>query len=347
MNIDHELTEFLRGLPKAELHVHIEGTLEPEMMFEMGRRNGVTLPFANLDEIRAAYEFTDLQSFLDIYYQGAAVLITERDFYDLTLAYLEKAHGEGVRRAEIFFDPQTHTARGVGFEAFMSGLWRAREDAAARWGISSDFILCFLRHLPPEEAIATMQQALPHLNRIIGVGLDSSEVGHPPEPFAPAFQIARDAGLHAVAHAGEEGPPEYIWGALEALGAERIEHGATAERDDELMDRLASDQIPLTVCPISSLRLRVYHHMEDAHLKRFHDRGVKVTINSDDPAYFGGYVLDNYLAVAHALGISRDDLTWMARNSLEATFLPEDEKKALLDEFDEYVERHGGEKGPA
>ena len=341
MLIDDELTDFLRGLPKAELHIHIEGTLEPEMMFEMARRNGLTLPFTTVEEIRAAYSFTGLQSFLDIFYQGAAVLQTEQDFYDLTLAYLEKAHRDGVRRAEIFFDPQTHTERGIRFETFMDGMWRARNDAAGRWGISSDFILCFVRHRSGDDAVATMNEALPHVDRLIGVGLDSSEIGNPPEPFAPAFDIARRAGLHAVAHGGEEGPPEYITGALDALGAERIEHGATAEQDEALMERLIAEQVPLTICPISSLRLGVYHRMEDAHLKRFHDRGIKVTINSDDPAYFGGYVLDNYLAVAHSVDVSRDDLIWMARNSLEATFLPEDEKAALLAEFDQYVAGHG------
>lgn len=340
MIVDGTLIDFLRGLPKAELHVHIEGTLEPEMMFEMGLRNGVDLPFSTVEETRRAYGFTNLQSFLDIFYQGAAVLVTERDFYELTLAYLKKAHQDGVRRAEIFFDPQTHTQRGIGFETFMVGMWTAREEAAARWGISSDFILCFLRHLPAQDAVETITQAMPYLDWIIGVGLDSSEIGNPPEPFEPAFRIARDSGLHTVAHAGEEGPPEYVWGALDVLGAERIEHGATSERDDALMDRLAEDQIPLTVCPISSLKLRVYQRMEDAHLKRFHDRGVKVTINSDDPAYFGGYVLDNYVAVAHSLDISQEDLVWMARNSIEATFLPDSEKNAMLAEHDEYVAAH-------
>jgi adenosine deaminase len=340
MIVDDALIEFLRGLPKAELHVHIEGTLEPEMMFEMARRNGVDLPFESVEETRAAYRFTDLQSFLDIYYQGAAVLQSEQDFYDLTIAYLERAHEDGVRRAEIFFDPQTHTARGIGFETFMEGMWRARADARARWGISSDFILCFLRHLSGEDAVATINAALPYVDRLIGVGLDSSEVGNPPEPFAPAYEIARRVGLHAVAHAGEEGPPEYITGALDVLRAERIEHGATAERDRAVMDRLVEEQIPLTVCPISSLRLKVYHAMEDAHIKRFHDRGVKVTLNSDDPAYFGGYVLDNYLAVARTLAVERDDLIWMARNSLEAAFLPQNEKEGLLAEFDDYVTSH-------
>ena len=337
MIVDDSLTEFLRGLPKAELHIHIEGTLEPEMMFEMAGRNGITLPFATVEEIRAAYNFTDLQSFLDVFYQGAAVLRKEEDFYELALAYLEKAHRDGVRRAEIFFDAQTHTARDVGFDIFMEGLWRASVDAKEMWGISSDYIMCFLRHLSSEDAVATMDEAMPYVDRIIGVGLDSSEIGNPPEPFKPAFDIARQLGLHTVAHGGEEGPPEYIVGALDVLGAERIEHGATAEQDDALMERLAREGIPVTICPISSLRLKVYHAMEDAHIKRFHDRGVKVTINSDDPSYFGAYVLDNYLAVAESLDVELSDLIWMARNSVEATFLPPAEKSALLGEFDAYV----------
>lgn len=341
MHVDDALIAYLRGLPKAELHIHIEGALEPEMMFAMARRNGVELPFSTVAEVRAAYEFDDLQSFLDIYYRGAEALVTEQDFYELTLSYLERAHADGVRRAEMFFDPQTHTTRGVRFETVIEGLWAARNDAREQWGISSDFIMCFLRHLPPGDAVAMMNTAGPHLDRIIGVGLDSSEVDNPPEPFAPAYDIARDAGLHTVAHAGEEGPPEYIAGALDALGAERIEHGAVVERDEQLVARLIGEKIPLTVCPISNVKLKVFSRMAESHLKRLHDRGVKVTINSDDPAYFGGYVLDNYVEVARSLDVDRDDLTTMARNSLEASFLPEGEKAALLAEFDEYVVTHG------
>ena len=345
MQMDDRYIEFLRGLPKAELHIHIEGTLEPEMMFDMATRNGVPLPFATVEETRDAYNFSGLQSFLDIYYQGAAVLQTEQDFYDLTIAYLERAHADGIRRTEIFFDPQTHTERGVDFGTVIDGLWRAREEASTRWGLSSDFIMCFLRHLSADQAVETMNHAIPYLDRIIGVGLDSSEIGNPPEPFAPAFRMARNLGLRAVAHAGEEGPPEYILGALDALGAERIDHGATAERDDALMDRLVADQIPLTICPISSLRLKVYDAMEDAHLKRFYERGVKVTINSDDPSYFGGYLLDNYVAVGEEVGLSLGDLVAIARNSLEATFLSQDAKNDLLADFDAYVARHGEESG--
>ncbi len=325
---------FIRALPKAELHLHIEGTLEPEMMFDLAARNGIDLPFANVDEVRAAYEFSDLQSFLDIYYQGAAVLVTEQDFYDLMLAYLERAAADGVRRAEIFFDPQTHTERGIGFPVFMDGFTRAMDDAQDRWGISSALILCFLRHLSGEAAVATWNDAVPYADRIIGVGLDSGEVGNPPERFAEAYQLARDAGLHTVAHAGEEGPPTYIIGALDTLGAERIDHGVRCTDDPELVERLAAEQIPLTMCPLSNVKLRVFDRLEDHNLKDLLDLGVPVTINSDDPAYFGGYVLDNYVAIAEALGLSRGDLIVLARNSIEASFLPEEQQAGLVAEID-------------
>jgi len=323
-------------LPKAELHVHIEGTLEPEMMFEMASRNGVDLPFASVEETRAAYDFDDLQSFLDLYYQGAAVLRTSDDFYELTLAYLDKAAADGVRRAEIFFDPQIHLARGVEFDVMVDGMWRAGAKAGRLWNISSGFIMCIVRNLPSEEAEAMVRGALPHAGRLLGIGMDSSEVGYPPEPFAAAYRLARDAGLHTVAHAGEEGPPEYIWGALEALGAERIEHEATAEQDDKLMQHLRDEGIPITACPISSLRLGVYDTMEDTFLRRFHERGLRVTINSDDPAYFGGYILDNYLALAE-VDVPTVDLLAMARTSLEVSFLGEADKADVLAEFDAYV----------
>jgi adenosine deaminase len=329
-----DVTSFVRQLPKAELHVHIEGTLEPEMMFELANRNDIDLPFGSVDEIRAAYDFTSLQSFLDIYYQGAAVLVTEQDFYDLMLAYLERAHADGVVRAEMFFDPQTHTANGVEFSVFMSGFSRAIADAAARWGISAGLIMCFLRHLPPEEAVATWYQAEPFVDDLIGVGLDSSEVGNPPEWFAEAFQLARDAGLHAVAHAAEEGPPSYVTGAVEALGAERIDHGVRADDDEGVVDMLVRDQVPLTMCPLSNVKLRVFDGIEHHNLKRLLDRGVKVTINSDDPAYFGGYVLDNYLAAAVGLDLTPEDLVELARNSIEAAFMPDIDKAVFLDELD-------------
>ena len=329
-----DTASFVRSLPKAELHLHIEGTLEPEMMFELGARNGIDLPFATVDEVRAAYEFSDLQTFLDIYYQGAAVLVTEEDFYDLMVAYLGRAARDGVRRAEIFFDPQTHTERGIEFPVFMHGFKRAITYAADRWGISAALIMSFLRHLPGDAALGTWHEAEPFLDDIIGVGLDSAEVGNPPEWFFEAYALARAAGLHAVAHAGEEGPPSYITGALDTLHAERIDHGVRCEEDPALVERLISERIPLTMCPLSNVKLRVFDRLEDHNLKRLLDRGVRVTINSDDPAYFGGYVLDNYVNAAEALDLSRDDLVTLARNSIEATFLPDEHKRALLDELD-------------
>jgi adenosine deaminase len=333
------MEEFIRGLPKVELHLHIEGTLEPEMMFGLAERNGLTLPFASVEEVRAAYEFTDLQSFLDIYYQGAAVLQTEQDFYDLMWAYLDRMAGENLRHAEIFFDPQTHTERGIGFETLMAGFERARADALEHHGITTMLIMCFLRHLSGEDAVATFEQSRPFLGRIDAVGLDSGEVGNPPERFAEAYRLAREAGLRAVAHAGEEGPPAYIWGALDVLGAERIDHGVACEHDEALLERLADEQIPLTMCPLSNVKLRVFDVLEDHNLKRLLDRGVRVMINSDDPAYFGGYLTDNYLAVQRALGLGRSDLVALARNGILATFLSEQRKADLLGELDGYATR--------
>jgi len=337
MTGDGDLAGFVRGLPKAELHLHIEGTLEPEMLFELAGRNGVELPFEDEAAVRAAYSFTDLQSFLDIYYQGAAVLQTTQDFYDLMAAYLHRAHADGVRRAEMFFDPQTHTERDVGFDVFMEGFTAAMADAEAQCGISSALIMCFLRHLPGEAACETFRAAESWLDDIIGVGLDSSEVDHPPEDFAEAYAMARAAGLRSVAHAGEEGPPAYITGALDALGAERIDHGVRCTEDPELVARLVAAQTPLTVCPLSNLALCVVDDLADHNLKRLLDAGLKVTINSDDPAYFGGYVADNYLAVAQALNLSRAELARCARNSLEACFAPEAQKQAWMAELDAYV----------
>ena len=314
--------------------MHIEGTLEPEMMFELARRNGIDLPFRSVEEVRAAYEFSDLQSFLDIYYQGAAVLVTEQDFYDLMAAYLRRAHDDGVRRAEIFFDPQTHTERGVDFPVFMGGFTRAIADARAEFGISAALIMCFLRHLHEDAALETWREAEPFVPHLLGVGLDSSEVGNPPEAFADVYALARRAGLHAVAHAGEEGPPSYVTGAIDALHAERIDHGVRSADDEAVLQRIIAERIPLTMCPLSNVKLRVFEDLGDHHLKRFLDRGVRVTVNSDDPAYFGGYVLDNYLAVAEALDLSSDDLVALARNSIDASFLPPHEKAELLAELD-------------
>ncbi|MCY3656363.1 MAG: adenosine deaminase [Chloroflexi bacterium] len=328
------MEELIRALPKAELHIHIEGTLEPEMMFELAARNGVALRFGSVEEVRAAYAFTDLQSFLDIYYEGMAVLRTERDFHDLARAYFQRAHADGVRHAELFFDPQAHTERGVPFETVINGLHAAIEEARAELGISALLILCFLRHLPAEQAMATLEEALPFLDRITAVGLDSSEAGHPPEDFAEVYARARAEGLRAVAHAGEEGPPEYVHQALDLLGVERIDHGVRSEEDAALLERLVREGVPLTMCPLSNVKLRVVDRLEDHNLKRLLDAGVRVLINSDDPAYFGGYIGQNYIETAEALGLTREDVVTIARNSIEATFLDDAPKAELLAELE-------------
>lgn len=314
------MRELIAALPKAELHLHIEGTLEPELMFELARRNNAALPFSSVDALRRAYEFTDLQSFLDIYYQGAAVLQTRDDFFDMALAYFRKAASQNVRHAEIFFDPQTHTQRGVPFATVIEGLRDAQRAAEGELHVTSKLILCFLRHLSEDEALKTLDEALPYRDAIVAVGLDSSEAGHPPGKFARVFQRARDAGLLAVAHAGEEGPPEYVWEAIDVLGARRIDHGVRCLEDPQLVARLAADQIPLTVCPLSNVKLRVFDTMRDHNLRELLERGVKVTINSDDPAYFGGYINENYVAAAEALSLTRGELEQIARNSFEASF---------------------------
>ncbi len=334
---DADLVSFVQGLPKAELHLHIEGTLEPELLFELAARNEIDLPFADVDEVRAAYTFSDLQSFLDIYYQGAAVLQTEQDFFDLMHAYLQRASADGVRRAEIFFDPQTHTERGIGFDVFMPGFLRAIETVESNLGISAGLIMCFLRHRPGSEARQTFLDASHYHGSLLGVGLDSSEVDHPPEEFEEAFQLAGEAGLHRVAHAGEEGPPSYIAGALDTLGVERIDHGVRCEEDQALVTRLVAERIPLTMCPLSNLALRVVDRLEDHNLKRLMDQGVAITVNSDDPAYFGGYLVDNYLATADALELDRDELVTLARTSLEASFAPIGQRRRWLDELDSYL----------
>lgn len=334
--------DFIRSLPKTELHVHIEGTLEPEMMFGLAERNGFDLPFESVDAVKNAYSFTNLQSFLDIYYQGAAVLQTERDFYDLMYAYLKRASTDGVRHAEVFFDPQTHTARGIGFEVFMPGFRAAIADARSSFGIRAEMILCFLRHLGGDEAEATLAMAEPHLEGVIAVGLDSTELNHPPELFADAYDMARDLGLRAVAHAGEEGPPGYVWGALDILGAERIEHGVRSMEDPQLVARLRRDQVPLTVCPLSNVALRVFDRLQDHPIPKMVNEGLVVSVNSDDPAYFGGYVADNYLALATALGFPAAELGQLARNSIESSFMDEDRKVDLVAELDEVLGGHQG-----
>lgn len=325
-----DLEPYLRALPKAELHLHIEGTLEPELMFALAERNQVALPWRSVEETRAAYAFDDLQSFLDLYYAGAAALIHERDFFDLAMAYFARAHADGVVHAELFFDPQTHTARGVAFATVLDGLERACREARSRFGISSRLILCFLRHLSEEDGFATLEQALPHRARIHGVGLDSSEQGHPPSKFVRLFARCRELGLHCVAHAGEEGPPAYIVEALDLLEVERIDHGVRAAEDPALLERLAREQVPLTVCPLSNVKLRVFPTLQQHNLKALLDAGLKVTINSDDPAYFGGYVLENYRQTAEALQLSRAELQRLARNSLEAAFVDDAERAPWL-----------------
>jgi adenosine deaminase len=323
----------LAALPKAELHLHIEGTLEPELMFELARRNRVALPYADVESVRQAYVFADLQSFLDIYYRACSVLLEEQDFYELTRAYLERARADGVRHAEIFFDPQTHTARGVGFDKVVLGINRALREGETL-GISSRLIMCFLRDLSAESALATLEQAAPYQDLITGVGLDSAEVGHPPVKFAEVYREALAAGFHVVAHAGEEGPPDYIWQALDVLGVERVDHGVRCLGDSRLVERLVADQMPLTVCPLSNLKLRVIDTIDHHPLARMLDHGLRATVNSDDPAYFGGYVAQNFAAVASALPLSTDALVQLARNSFQASFLDDRAKASHLAEID-------------
>ena len=327
------LPALIKAMPKAELHIHIEGSLEPEMIFALAHRNGVQLPYADVEALRAAYAFTDLQSFLDLYYAGASVLLHEQDFYDMAWAYFEKAAADHVVRAELFFDPQTHTSRGVAMGAVIEGLHRACRDAQAKWGISADLILCFLRHLSEDDALETLEEAMPWRDQFIGVGLDSSEVGHPPEKFARVFARARGLGLHAVAHAGEEGPPAYIWSALDKLQVERIDHGVQAVHDAALMQRLADSQIPLTVCPLSNLKLCVFKRLADHNLGQMLEAGLRVTLNSDDPAYFGGYLNDNYLQTFTALHLGAPQAYRLAANSIEASFAPEEDKHRWMHEL--------------
>jgi adenosine deaminase len=330
--LNDQLRHLLQAMPKAELHIHIEGSLEPELIFELAQRNGISLPYPTVDALRSAYAFSDLQSFLDIYYAGASVLLTEADFYDMTAAYLRRAAADNVRHAEIFFDPQTHTVRGVPMETVINGIWRACQDGP----ISASLILCFLRHLSEEEALATLEEALPYRDKFIGVGLDSSEVGHPPEKFARVFERARGLGLHLVAHAGEEGPPAYIESALDVLQVERIDHGVRLLDDPALVQRVAREGMALTVCPLSNIKLRVFDVMGSHNLRRLLDAGLAATVNSDDPAYFGGYVNDNYLAAFEALPLDAGHAHQLARNSFAAAFAAPARKQAWLDEVDAF-----------
>lgn len=318
--------ELIQAMPKAELHVHIEGTFEPELMFAIAQRNEIAIPYQSVEEVRQAYNFHNLQSFLDIYYAGANVLIYEQDFYDLAWAYFEKCAEDNVVHTEMFFDPQTHTDRGIAFETVLNGLQRACDDAAEKLGITAHLIMCFLRHLSEEAAFETLEQALPYKDQIIGVGLDSSEVGHPPSKFERVFAKAREAGFLIVAHAGEEGPAEYVWEALDLLKVNRIDHGVRSEEDPALMQRLIAEKMPLTVCPLSNLKLCVVDDMQQHNIRRLLQQGVHVTVNSDDPSYFGGYMNDNFIAIAEALDLSNDELKQLAINSFEASFISEADK---------------------
>ncbi|MDF1746576.1 MAG: adenosine deaminase [Gimesia sp.] len=323
------MDDFIARLPKAELHLHIEGTLEPELALRLAEKNQIDFPYQTVEQMQAAFDFTDLQSFLDLYYASIGVVRTEEDFHDLTLAYLKKAASQNVRHTEIFFDPQSHTDRGIPFETVLKGITSALKQGQTELGISSQLILSFLRHLSAESAMETLQQALPFREQIIGVGLDSSELGHPPSKFVNVFAEARRHGFRVVCHAGEEGPPEYITEALDLLHAERIDHGVRCMEDADLITRLANEQIPLTVCPLSNVRLCVFKTMSEHPLKRMLDAGLLVTVNSDDPPYFGGYVNENFAAVQKALNLSQDDLKTLAQNSFEASFLSKDKKQSL------------------
>ena len=335
------LPALLAALPKAELHIHIEGSLEPELIFALAQRNGVAIPYASVEELRRAYAFTNLQSFLDIYYAGASVLLKEEDFFEMAWAYLLRAAADNVLRAEIFFDPQTHTARGVPMKTVIDGLHRACREAKSQLGIDAELILCFLRHLSEEEAFETLEEALPLRDRFIGVGLDSSEVGHPPEKFARVFARCRELGLHLVAHAGEEGPPEYVWSALDVLKVERIDHGVQSMKDPALVRRLAQDRIPLTVCPLSNLKLCVFPRLADHNLKQLLDAGLAATVNSDDPAYFGGYLNENFLQTFAAVpALTAQDAYALAANSFDGSFADAAAKRRYRERLDEVCAAH-------
>ena len=328
--------DFIEGLPKVELHLHIEGSLEPELMFNLAQRNDIDLPFNSVAEVRDAYNFSNLQDFLDIYYRGMSVLQTEQDFFDLTWAYLQKIAAQNVMHTEIFFDPQGHTERGIEFETVLNGITKALNDGEQKLGLTSRLIMCFLRHLSEEDAFKTLEQALPHKAKIVGVGLDSSEVGHPPSNFENVFAKAREEGFLVVAHAGEEGPPEYVWEALDLLKVNRVDHGNRSLEDDGLVQRLVDECIPLTVCPLSNLKLCVVSDLRNHPIRKMLDFGLKVTINSDDPSYFGGYMNENFIQVTEALALEESHLTMITRNAIEASFLDESDKSALQQRLEDY-----------
>jgi len=333
--------EIIENMPKAELHVHIEGTMEPEMCFELAKRNHIELEYTSVDELRDAYQFNNLQDFLDIYYQGCKVLVEEQDFYDLTWAYLEKAHQQNIRHTEIFFDPQAHTTRGIPFKRVIDSITHAMEDAETKFGLSSHLIFCILRHMDIESALATVDEAIKYKDQLLGIGLDSTEVGLPPNLYREVFKRAREAGFKAVAHAGEEGPPEYVWEALDILKIDRLDHGNRSLEDDRLIERLVEEQMALTICPLSNLKLKVVNEMTQHPLKIMLDRGLKATVNSDDPAYFGGHINANYLAVSEALNLGANDLYTLARNSFEASFLSAEQVTTYLNELDEFAQING------
>ncbi|MCG6363079.1 adenosine deaminase [Vibrio fluvialis] len=333
------MKEFIQQLPKVELHLHIEGSLEPEQMFDLAQRNQIAIPFSSPDEVRAAYQFSNLQSFLDIYYQGANVLIHEQDFFDLTWAYLLRCQQDNVMHTEIFFDPQTHTARGIAFETVINGITQALEKGQQELGISSQLIMCFLRHLSEADAMLTLQQALPYKDKIVGVGLDSSEQGHPPEKFQQVFRQAREAGFIAVAHAGEEGPALNIRNAIDLLGVQRVDHGVRCVEDAALVQELKQTRMPLTVCPLSNLKLKVFTEMEQHNIVELLRQGLCVTINSDDPAYFGGYMTDNFMAVANAHPMSHQELAQFTLNAIEASFISDAEKARMNAKVHEVLAR--------
>ena len=330
----HDTDTLIKRLPKCELHIHIEGSLEPELMFALARRNGIRLPYPSVEALRQAYQFRNLQDFLDIYYQGMSVLITEQDFYDLAFAYLERARADNVRHVEMFFDPQGHTSRGIAFATVVGGLHRAIIDAGRELGVRASLIMCFLRHLDEADAERTLDSALAFKDRIVGVGLDSSEAGNPPSKFKHVFGRAREAGFFLSAHAGEEGPPSYVWEALDVLGVARIDHGIRSMEDQALVGRLAREGVPLTVCPLSNLRLRVVDDLAHHPLRRMLDKGLVATVNSDDPAYFGGYVNQNYHAVSDALRLGRDEIAAIVRNGIRASLMTMPEKAEALADVD-------------
>ena len=335
-----QINNFIEGIPKAELHLHIEGTFEPELMFEIAHRNNIPINYQSVDELKKAYNFNNLQEFLDIYYAGASVLIHEQDFYDLTWAYLTKVHAQNLVHTEIFFDPQTHTDRGISFDTVIQGIHNALIDGKDKLGISSQLIMCFLRHLVEASAFETLEQALPYKNWIAGVGLDSSELGHPPSKFERVFSKAMDEGFITLAHAGEEGPAEYVWEAINLLKVSRIDHGNRSLDDDQLIKYIAEKQIPLTVCPLSNLELKVVEDLKDHPLLQLMEAGVMVTINSDDPAYFDGYMNENYIQIATALNFSKKQIAQLAKNSFKASFLPDKKKEKLISQVENYYQNN-------